>query len=157
HPGLHQLQRQFVSEQPGVCAVRESGLGNGSCRQDLQYIWRKAEPGAHSGRRQRVSHERISETRLHQESDNRKMKAGTYAKFETSIGNFTIELFEKETPNTVGNFVKLAEKNFYNGGIFHRVIDGFMIQGGDPTGTGRGGPGYQFADEFHPSLKHNSE
>jgi cyclophilin family peptidyl-prolyl cis-trans isomerase len=85
------------------------------------------------------------------------MKAGTYAKFETSLGNFTIELFEKETPKTVDNFVKLAEKNFYNGVIFHRVIDGFMIQGGDPTGTGRGGPGYQFADEFHPSLKHTSE
>ena len=85
------------------------------------------------------------------------MKAGTYAKFETSLGNFTIELFEKETPNTVGNFVKLAEKNFYNGVVFHRVIDGFMIQGGDPTGTGRGGPGYQFADEFHPNLKHISE
>ena len=85
------------------------------------------------------------------------MKAGTYAKFETSLGNFTIELFEKETPNTVGNFVKLAEKNFYNGVVFHRVIDGFMIQGGDPTGTGRGGPGYQFADEFHPNLKHTSE
>ena len=85
------------------------------------------------------------------------MKTGTYAKFETTLGNFTIELFEKETPNTVGNFVKLAEKDFYNGGIFHRVIDGFMIQGGDPTGTGRGGPGYQFADEFHPSLKHTSD
>jgi cyclophilin family peptidyl-prolyl cis-trans isomerase len=85
------------------------------------------------------------------------MKAGTYAHFETSLGNFTIELFEQETPNTVGNFVKLAEKNFYNGVIFHRVIDGFMIQGGDPTGTGRGGPGHQFADEFHVKLKHNSE
>ena len=85
------------------------------------------------------------------------MKAGTYAHFETSLGNFTIELFEQETPNTVGNFVKLAEKNFYNGVIFHRVIDGFMIQGGDPTGTGRGGPGYQFVDEFHVKLKHNSE
>jgi peptidyl-prolyl cis-trans isomerase A (cyclophilin A) len=85
------------------------------------------------------------------------MKTGTYAHFETSLGNFTIELFEQETPNTVGNFVKLAEKNFYNGVIFHRVIDGFMIQGGDPTGTGRGGPGYQFADEFHPKLKHTAE
>src|SRR5215475_12965122 len=85
------------------------------------------------------------------------MKPGTYAKFETSMGNFTIELFEQQTPNTVGNFVKLAEKKFYDGVIFHRVIDGFMIQGGDPTGTGRGGPGYQFADEFHPQLKHNSE
>jgi cyclophilin family peptidyl-prolyl cis-trans isomerase len=85
------------------------------------------------------------------------MKAGTYAHFETSLGNFTIELFAQETPNTVDNFVKLAEKNFYNGVIFHRVIDGFMIQGGDPTGTGRGGPGYQFGDEFNPKLKHNSE
>jgi cyclophilin family peptidyl-prolyl cis-trans isomerase len=83
--------------------------------------------------------------------------AGTYALFETSLGNFTIELFETEVPNTVGNFVKLAEKNFYDGVIFHRVIDGFMIQGGDPTGTGRGGPGYTFADEIHPKLKHTSE
>jgi peptidyl-prolyl cis-trans isomerase A (cyclophilin A) len=85
------------------------------------------------------------------------MKPGTYARFETSMGNFAIELFEEQTPNTVGNFVKLAEKQFYDGVIFHRVIDGFMVQGGDPTGTGRGGPGYQFADEFHPQLKHTSE
>ena len=85
------------------------------------------------------------------------MKPGTYAKFETSMGNFTIELFEAQTPDTVANFVKLAEKNFYDGVIFHRVIDGFMIQGGDPTGTGRGGPGYQFPDEIHPQLKHTSE
>ena len=85
------------------------------------------------------------------------MKPGTYAKFETSMGDFTIELFEEQTPNTVANFVKLTEKNFYDGVIFHRVIEGFMIQGGDPTGTGRGGPGYQFADEIHPQLKHTSE
>jgi cyclophilin family peptidyl-prolyl cis-trans isomerase len=85
------------------------------------------------------------------------MKPGTFAHFETSMGNFTIELFEEQVPNTVGNFVKLADTNFYDGVIFHRVIDGFMIQGGDPTGTGRGGPGYKFADEFHPQLKHNSE
>jgi cyclophilin family peptidyl-prolyl cis-trans isomerase len=85
------------------------------------------------------------------------MKQGTQAHFETSMGNFTIELFEQQAPKTVENFVKLAEKKFYDGVIFHRVIDGFMIQGGDPTGTGRGGPGYQFADEFHPQLKHNSE
>src|SRR5262250_2546138 len=85
------------------------------------------------------------------------MKQGTHAHFETSMGNFKIELFEEQAPKTVGNFVKLAEKKFYDGVIFHRVIDGFMIQGGDPTGTGRGGPGYQFADEFHPQLKHNSE
>ena len=85
------------------------------------------------------------------------MKQGTHAHFETSMGNFKIELFEQQAPKTVENFVKLAEKKFYDGVIFHRVIDGFMIQGGDPTGTGRGGPGYQFADEFHPQLKHSSE
>ena len=86
------------------------------------------------------------------------MKQGTTrAHFETSMGNFTIELFEQQAPKTVENFVKLAEKKFYDGVIFHRVIDGFMIQGGDPTGTGRGGPGYQFGDEFHPLLQHNSE
>jgi cyclophilin family peptidyl-prolyl cis-trans isomerase len=85
------------------------------------------------------------------------MKPGTYAHFDTSMGNFTIQLFEEQAPKTVDNFVKLAEKDFYNGVIFHRVIDGFMIQGGDPTGTGRGGPGYKFADEFHPQLRHSSE
>jgi cyclophilin family peptidyl-prolyl cis-trans isomerase len=85
------------------------------------------------------------------------MKPGTYAHFDTSMGNFTIQLFEEQAPKTVDNFVKLVEKDFYNGVIFHRVIDGFMIQGGDPTGTGRGGPGYKFADEFHPQLRHNTE
>ena len=85
------------------------------------------------------------------------MKPGTYARFETSMGNFTVELFDQQAPNTVANFIKLTEKNFYDGVIFHRVIDRFMIQGGDPTGTGRGGPGYTFADEIHPQLKHNSE
>ena len=85
------------------------------------------------------------------------MNPGTYARFETTIGNFTIELFEQQVPNTVANFVKLAENHFYDGVIFHRVIDRFMIQGGDPTGTGRGGPGYTFADEILPLLKHNSE
>ena len=68
------------------------------------------------------------------------MKPGTYARFETSMGNFTVELFDQQTPNTVANFIKLTEKNFYDGVIFHRVIDRFMIQGGDPTGTGRGDP-----------------
>src|SRR5213595_482566 len=85
------------------------------------------------------------------------MKPGTYARFETSMGNFTVELFDQQAPNTVANFIKLTEKNFYHGVIFHRVIDRFMIQGGDPTGTGRGGPGYTFADEIHPQLKHTSE
>lgn len=97
--------------------------------------------------------------------------AGTYAIFETSQGNIVIRLLEKEAPKTVENFVGLAEgikeftnektgkkekRNFYDGLSFHRVIPQFMIQGGCPEGTGRGGPGYKFADEFHPSLKHST-
>jgi cyclophilin family peptidyl-prolyl cis-trans isomerase len=74
--------------------------------------------------------------------------------FETSEGNFEAKLFYKKAPMTVSNFVTLARKGFYNGLIFHRVIPKFMIQGGDPEGTGRGGPGYTFKDEFHKSLKH---
>ena len=70
------------------------------------------------------------------------------ALLETSMGNMKIELFEKEMPLTAGNFRKLVEQGFYNGVIFHRVIPGFMIQGGDPTGTGMGGPGYSIKDEF---------
>ncbi|OGC05239.1 peptidylprolyl isomerase [candidate division WOR-1 bacterium RIFOXYA12_FULL_43_27] len=71
-----------------------------------------------------------------------------YAVLETSKGNITCVLYSKETPKTVENFTTLAKKDFYNGTIFHRVIPDFMIQGGDPTGTGRGGPGYQFEDEI---------
>jgi cyclophilin family peptidyl-prolyl cis-trans isomerase len=72
----------------------------------------------------------------------------TYAAaIETSEGTITAELFNKDAPNTVNNFVFLAREGYYDGVIFHRVINGFMIQTGDPTGTGRGGPGYQFADE----------
>jgi peptidyl-prolyl cis-trans isomerase A (cyclophilin A) len=93
-----------------------------------------------------------------------------YADFVTTEGNFTIRLFDKEVPNTVANFVGLAEgtkewtdprtnqksrQPYYDGIVFHRVIDGFMIQGGDPLGKGYGGPGYTFADEFHPSLRHS--
>lgn len=72
----------------------------------------------------------------------------TKAVLETNKGKITIELFEKEMPVTAGNFRKLVEKGFYNGVIFHRVIPDFMIQGGDPTGTGMGGPGYSIKDEF---------
>ena len=94
----------------------------------------------------------------------------TYAQFATSEGNFTVRLFDEQAPRTVENFVGLAEgtrewsdprtnqkvrKPYYDGTIFHRVIDGFMIQGGDPLGQGIGGPGYNFADEFHPKLRHN--
>ncbi len=77
------------------------------------------------------------------------------ATFSTELGDIVIELFADKTPKTVNNFVFLSQEGFYDGTIFHRVIADFMAQGGDPTGTGRGGPGYQFADEFHPSLKHS--
>jgi cyclophilin family peptidyl-prolyl cis-trans isomerase len=77
------------------------------------------------------------------------------ATFETSMGTFKVELFSDLAPKTAQNFIDLAEKGFYNGVIFHRVIDGFMIQGGDPTGTGTGGPGYSIPDEFGPGLKHD--
>src|SRR6201995_5165756 len=96
--------------------------------------------------------------------------AGTYAIFETSQGDIVVKLLEKEAPKTVENFIGLAEgtkeftnektgkkekRAFYDGLNFHRVIPDFMIQGGCPEGNGRGGPGYKFADEFHPSLKHS--
>lgn len=77
------------------------------------------------------------------------------AVFETSMGTFTVELFEDKAPVTTRNFIELTEKGYYNGLIFHRVIDGFMIQGGDPEGNGTGGPGYTIKDEFHPNLKHD--
>jgi peptidyl-prolyl cis-trans isomerase A (cyclophilin A) len=90
---------------------------------------------------------------------------GISAIFKTSLGEFEIELFPKDAPETVWNFVNLAEGRqkttkegpFYNGLIFHRVIRGFMIQGGCPEGSGRGGPGYRFEDEFKPHLKHHTE
>ncbi len=92
------------------------------------------------------------------------------ATLHTNRGDIVIELMPNHAPKTVANFVGLADGTrayttenasggtsgpFYDGGIFHRVIDGFMLQGGDPTGTGRGGPGYEFADEFHPELAFN--
>ena len=95
---------------------------------------------------------------------------GVYAQFVTSEGNFTVRLYDQEAPKTVENFIGLAEgtkewmdprtnekvkKPYYDGVIFHRVIKGFMIQGGDPLGQGIGGPGYTFADEFHPKARHS--
>jgi peptidyl-prolyl cis-trans isomerase A (cyclophilin A) len=84
----------------------------------------------------------------------------TYALFDTTEGKFKAKLFADKAPKTVENFVTLADgtktgKPFYNGLIFHRVIPNFMIQGGCPEGSGRGGPGYKFGDEFHPTLKHD--
>ncbi|MBI1248557.1 peptidylprolyl isomerase [bacterium] len=77
------------------------------------------------------------------------------ATFETDKGTIKIELFADKTPKTVANFEKLAGEGFYDGLKFHRVISDFMIQGGCPQGTGTGGPGYKFEDEFHPDLKHD--
>ncbi len=84
-------------------------------------------------------------------SENRKIK------FTTNKGVFVAEMFEDKAPLTTKNFIELVAKGFYDGIIFHRVIDGFMIQGGDPTGTGMGGPGYKIKDEFGEGLKHDDE
>jgi len=78
------------------------------------------------------------------------------ATFKTEAGDFVVELFADKAPKTVNNFVFLARDGFYDGVTFHRVIKGFMAQGGDPTGSGMGGPGYKFADEFHKDLRHNA-
>jgi peptidyl-prolyl cis-trans isomerase A (cyclophilin A) len=77
--------------------------------------------------------------------------------FNTSRGDFRVELFEDRASGTTSNFASLVEKGFYDGVVFHRVIGGFMIQGGCPQGTGRGGPGYVIPDEFHPELRHEAE
>ncbi len=97
-------------------------------------------------------------------------KKPVYATFKTGMGDIVVELFEDKAPKTVANFIGLAsgtkewtdpktrekvKRPLYTGTIFHRVIPGFMIQGGDPLGNGTGGPGYRFEDEFHPDLKHN--
>ena len=93
-----------------------------------------------------------------------------FAHFDTTLGRFKVELFEAQAPLTVANFIGLAEGSkpwthpgtgqrhttpYYDGIVFHRVISGFVIQGGDPLGAGHGGPGYQFEDEFHPDLRHD--
>jgi len=97
-------------------------------------------------------------------------KGLVYATLKTSMGDIVIQLFEDKAPKTVANFIELAtgvkewtdpktkekvKRPLYNGTVFHRVIPGFMIQGGDPLGNGTGGPGYRFEDEFHPDLKHS--
>ena len=102
---------------------------------------------------------------------NTNLGPGVYALFDTTQGNFTIKLYDDMAPNTVKNFIGLAtgskqwthpttnesfqDTPYYNGIIFHRVISGFMLQGGDPGGTGMGGPGYRFNDEFHPEARHS--
>lgn len=104
-------------------------------------------------------------TMKHEKSSHKEDVASLAAVFKTTMGEFEVELYHKDCPETVWNFVNLAEGRqktnkegpFFNGIIFHRVIRGFMIQGGDPEGSGRGGPGYRFGDEFKPNLKHTSE
>lgn len=81
----------------------------------------------------------------------------TQVKLETSKGDMVLQLYEEKAPITTENFKKLVQQGYYDGTVFHRVIEGFMIQGGDPTGTGMGGPGYQIEDEFHPELKHDKK
>lgn len=103
-------------------------------------------------------------------ADSQEKKSPVYATLKTSMGDIVIQLFDDKAPKTVANFVGLAtgtkewtdaktgekvKRPLYNGTIFHRVIPGFMIQGGDPLGNGTGGPGYRFEDEFHPDLRHN--
>jgi cyclophilin family peptidyl-prolyl cis-trans isomerase len=78
-----------------------------------------------------------------------------YANLVTEKGTVRIRLFAREAPETVNNFVFLAREGYFDGTTFHRVIEGFMAQGGDPTGTGTGGPGYRIRDEFHPDLRHD--
>ena len=77
--------------------------------------------------------------------------------FHTNHGDIVIKTFDDKAPETVKNFLDYCREGFYNNTIFHRVINGFMIQGGDPTGTGMGGPGYEIDDEFGPGLQHNDE
>ena len=86
--------------------------------------------------------------------DNKKKYKAT---FKLEAGEFEVELFTDQVPVTVNNFVFLSREGFYDNVSFHRVIPGFMAQSGDPTGTGRGGPGYRFQDEFHPNLRHDAE
>jgi len=86
------------------------------------------------------------------EIDSKKSYSAT---IKTDLGDIVLSLFADKVPNTVNNFVFLARQGYYDGTVFHRVIKDFMAQGGDPTSTGTGGPGYRFADEFHPSLRHS--
>jgi len=94
------------------------------------------------------NYDRPPEMALDQEKD-------YYANLITEKGNVRVRLFAREAPETVNNFIFLARDGYFDGTTFHRVIEGFMAQGGDPTGTGAGGPGYRIRDEFHPELRHD--
>jgi len=96
-----------------------------------------------------TSPENVNTTNLNSSTS----QANPMVKITTNLGDITLELFPNDAPKTVENFLTLAQKGFYDGVIFHRVIADFMIQGGDPTGTGMGGPGYKFADELNPNTE----
>lgn len=111
-------------------------------------------------KKQTTQTEVIKDTLINESADTEKKgdtKKLDYVKFETNMGNFKVKLFSDKAPITTDNFRSLVEKGFYDGIIFHRVIDGFMIQGGDPSGTGRGGSGKTIPDEFGPGLKHSKK
>ncbi len=92
--------------------------------------------------------------RLDKESNDNSIKNMSHiVTIKTNMGEIKFETYDADAPKTVNNFITLAQKGFYDGVIFHRVIDGFMIQGGDPTGTGMGGPGYKFEDELNPNTE----
>lgn len=127
-----------------------------------------AKPPAETVKKETVTEQTTSKKTITKKSKKRFNKL--YAKFDTTMGEFKVLLQHRHAPKTVENFVNLVEgtkewtepktrtkvkKRFYDGLIFHRVIKGFMIQGGDPLGNGRGGPGFTFKDEFHPNLKHS--
>lgn len=95
------------------------------------------------------------ESDLAEAEEEMNMEGNTMVELETTLGTMKVKLYDDKAPKTAGNFRKLVEQGFYDGTIFHRVIKGFMIQGGDPTGTGTGGPGYTIDDEFGPGLKHD--
>jgi peptidyl-prolyl cis-trans isomerase A (cyclophilin A) len=117
--------------------------------------------------------EKKTEQKTEKKAEAAKLPPGVYAHFQTSLGDFTCELFEKQTPVTVANFIGLAEgtkeytdartgqkvkgKPYFDGTVFHRIMAGFMIQGGDPLANGTGGPGYQFQNEVSPQLKFDRE
>ena len=150
--------------------VKELESGKGQCEKDL-----KSAEAAKRSLQQKLAQAQTEAPKVNLDEVGKTLgvKPGEklFATFDTSMGTIVAELFWEKVPNTVTNFVQLAEgtkewtdpktgkkekKPLYNGTIFHRVIPDFMIQGGDPLGNGTGGPGYTFADEFHPSLKHDS-
>jgi len=134
----------------GIIIYNERGSDQ---RLNIEYPWAKQATPTHSTGstssplRQGSAGQAGQATTMKQPKNIIDLKKAYSAKVSTTKGSFTIELNKGETPKTVNNFVSLATKGFYEGTIFHRVIKGFMIQGGDPTGTGTGGPGYKFEDE----------